>query len=60
MAQVALAWVLGNPVVAALIVGATSPGHLTDATAALDIKLTAAEMDLLTEPYMPRAPSRFS
>ena len=60
MAQVALAWVLGNPVVAAPIVGATSPGHLTDATAALDLKLTAAEMDLLEGHYGPRAPSGFS
>jgi 1-deoxyxylulose-5-phosphate synthase len=60
MAQVALAWVLSKPVVAAPIVGATSPGHLTDATAALDIKLTAAEIDLLTEPYTARAPSGFS
>ena len=60
MAQVALAWVLGNPVVAAPIVGPTSPGHLTDATAALDLKLTAAEMDLLEGHYGPRAPSGFS
>ena len=60
MAQVALAWVLGNPVVAAPIIGATSPGHLTDATAALDFKLTAAEMDLPEGHYAPRAPSAFS
>ncbi|MDA8438089.1 MAG: aldo/keto reductase, partial [Propionibacterium sp.] len=37
MAQVALAWVLKNPVVTAPIVGATTPHHRTDAVAALDI-----------------------
>ena len=37
MAQVALAWVLRNPVVAAPIVGATKPHHLADAVAALDV-----------------------
>jgi aryl-alcohol dehydrogenase-like predicted oxidoreductase len=60
MAQVALAWVLSSPVVAAPIVGATSPAHLTDATVALGIKLTVTETDLLTQPYTPRAPSGFS
>src|SRR5262245_3809120 len=35
MAQVALAWVLRNPVVAAPIVGPTKPHHLADAVAAL-------------------------
>ena len=34
MAQVALAWVLRKPVVAAPIVGATKPHHLADAVAA--------------------------
>ena len=37
MAQVALAWVLQNPVVTAPIVGATKPHHLADAVAALDV-----------------------
>ena len=36
MAQVALAWVLKNPVVTAPIVGATKPHHLADAAAAID------------------------
>src|SRR6516225_2079251 len=40
MAQAALAWVLKNPVVTAPIVGPTRPHHLTDAAAALDIRLT--------------------
>jgi len=51
MAQVALAWVLANPVVACPIVGATKPHHLTDAVAALDVTLTAEEMAALEEPY---------
>ncbi len=39
MAQVALAWVLRNPVVSAPIVGATKEHHLADAVAALDLEL---------------------
>ncbi len=39
-AQVALAWVLRNPVVSAPIIGATKPHHLTDAVAAVDVELT--------------------
>ncbi len=56
MAQVALAWVLRNPVVAAPVVGATRPGHLTDAVAALDIHLTDEEVAAIEEPYRPQAP----
>jgi 1-deoxyxylulose-5-phosphate synthase len=59
MAQVAMAWVLKNPVVSAPIVGATNPHHLADAVAALDIKLTAEEIDSLEEPYAPRLPTFF-
>ena len=59
MAQVAMAWVLNNPVVSAPIVGATKPHHLADAVAALDIKLTAEEIDSLEEPYLPRLPTFF-
>ena len=51
MAQVALAWVLAKPVVACPIVGATKPHHLTDAVAALDVELTADEIDALQAPY---------
>lgn len=54
MAQVALAWVLSKPVVACPIVGATKPHHLTDAVAALDVKLTTDEVNALEEPYRPR------
>lgn len=59
MAQVALAWVLRNPVVSAPIVGATRPHHLDDAVAALDLELTAAEVAALEEHYTPRRPTGF-
>jgi aryl-alcohol dehydrogenase-like predicted oxidoreductase len=59
MAQVALAWVLANPVVSAPIVGATKPHHLEEAVAALDLQLTDAEKLALEEPYVQRGPSWF-
>jgi aryl-alcohol dehydrogenase (NADP+) len=52
-AQVALAWLLQRPGVTAPIVGATKPHHLTDAVAALGIKLTAQEISELESPYVP-------
>jgi 1-deoxyxylulose-5-phosphate synthase len=54
MAQVALAWVLRNPVVSAPIVGATRPQHLTDAAAALDVTLSDDDVRALEEHYTPR------
>jgi aryl-alcohol dehydrogenase-like predicted oxidoreductase len=51
MAQVALAWVLAEPVVSCPIVGATKPKHLQDAVKALDIVLTDDELAALEEPY---------
>ena len=51
--QVALAWVLANPVVASPIVGATKAHHLDDAVAALDLTLEEDEIAALTEPYEP-------
>jgi aryl-alcohol dehydrogenase-like predicted oxidoreductase len=59
MAQVAIAWVLHNPVVDAPIVGPTKSHHLTDAVAALDIELTEGEITVLEEPYTPRLPSGY-
>ena len=56
MAQVALAWVLNNLVVAAPIVGPTKPHHLVDAVAALDVHLTDVEIQTLEKPYTPRQP----
>ena len=59
MAQIAMAWVLSNPVVAAPIIGATKPRHLDDAAAAVDIDLTPEEVTALTEHYTVRAASGF-
>jgi aryl-alcohol dehydrogenase-like predicted oxidoreductase len=52
-AQVALAWVLANPVVTSAIVGASKPAHLDDAVAALGLRLTPEEIAALEEPYVP-------
>ncbi|HEY4111087.1 aldo/keto reductase [Puia sp.] len=52
-AQVALAWLLGKPVITAPIIGASKPGHLEDAVAALDIHLTPEEVKELESPYQP-------
>jgi aryl-alcohol dehydrogenase-like predicted oxidoreductase len=51
--QIALAWMLRNPAIAAPIVGATKIAHLDDAVAALSIELSSGEIDRLEEPYQP-------
>ena len=53
MAQVSLAWMLSKPFVTAPIVGATSPVHITEAVAALDITLTQEVIQKLEAPYVP-------
>ena len=57
MAQVALAWLLAKPVVAAPIIGASKPGHLADAMAALEIQLAPEDIAALEAPYLPRRPA---
>ena len=52
-AQVALAWLLQRPAVAAPIIGATKLGHLEDAIAAVSLKLEASEIAALEAPYRP-------
>lgn len=52
-AQVALAWVSGNPVVTAPTVGASRAQHLDDAVASLDIALTDDERADLEAAYLP-------
>ena len=52
-AQVALAWLLGRPAVAAPIVGATRLGHLEDAVDAVEVALTDEEVARLEAPYRP-------
>ncbi|MCK0515951.1 aldo/keto reductase [Williamsia sp. DF01-3] len=59
MAQVAMAWVLHNPVVTAPIVGATKTHHLDDAAAAVDITLTQDETAQLERHYQVRAAGGF-
>ncbi|MBB4942567.1 aryl-alcohol dehydrogenase-like predicted oxidoreductase [Streptosporangium album] len=54
-AQVALAWLLRQPVVSAPIVGATKDRHVEDAVAAVDLALTDKELAFLAEPYRPHA-----
>lgn len=53
-AQVALAWVLRQPVITAPIVGASKPQHLEDALAALTLKLSDEEVARLEAPYVAR------
>lgn len=52
-AQVALAWLLSKPQVAAPIIGATKPHHLEDAVGALSLQLGAEDVARLEEPYVP-------
>jgi 1-deoxyxylulose-5-phosphate synthase len=52
-AQVALAWMLSKPGISAPIVGATKTHHLSDAAAALALRLTPEEISSLEEPYAP-------
>ena len=52
-AQVALAWVLQQPGITAPIIGASKMQHLDDAMAALGLRLDAAELNALAEPYRP-------
>ena len=59
-AQVALAWVLQKKGVTSPIVGASKAEHLTDAVAALSLKLTADEIKLLEAPYVPHKVAGFS
>ena len=57
MAQIALAWVLRNPLVSAPIVGATKPNHLAEAVEALALALTDEEAQELEAPYRQHGPS---
>lgn len=54
-AQVALAWMLSKPGITSPIVGATKPNHLSDAAAALSLRLKPEEISILEEPYVPHA-----
>ena len=58
-ASIALAWQFTRPYVTSPIIGATKPGHLEAAVAALDIKLTPEEITRLEEPYVPHPVTGF-
>jgi aryl-alcohol dehydrogenase-like predicted oxidoreductase len=49
--EVALAWLLSRPAVAAPIIGATKIAHLESAVAGLDVKLTEDQIKALEAPY---------
>jgi len=53
--EVALAWLLQKPGVAAPIVGATKIEHLESAVRALDVVLTAEQILTVEAPYQPHA-----
>lgn len=59
-AQVALAWVAGKSEVTAPIIGASKPNHISDAVAALELKLTDEEVSALEAPYEPHAVAGFA
>ncbi len=52
-AQVALAWLLRQPAVAAPIVGASKVEHLEDAVKAVELELDDAACTYLEKPYRP-------
>jgi 1-deoxyxylulose-5-phosphate synthase len=53
--QIALAWVLSQPGVAAPIVGASKLSHLDEAVGALSVRLSTEERTLLEELYQPQS-----
>jgi aryl-alcohol dehydrogenase-like predicted oxidoreductase len=59
-AQIALAWMLTKPAVTSPIIGASKPGHLEDAVAALNVKLSDTEIKHLEELYEPHRVSGHS
>jgi len=48
-----MAWLLSKPYITAPIVGASKPGHLEDAVAAINVKLSDDEIKKLEELYTP-------
>ena len=51
--QIALAWLLDKPHIAAPIIGSSKIEHLDQAIAAAEIKLTEDEVKLLETSYQP-------
>lgn len=52
-AHVALAWLLSKSAITAPIIGATKSEHMTTAVSAVDLILSAEEIQALEEPYVP-------
>lgn len=52
-AQVALAWMLSKDGITSPIIGASKPGHIEDAVAAVSVKLSDEEIKSLEELYQP-------
>ena len=53
----ALAWLLELPVVDAPIIGPRTEAHLEDSLGAVDVSLSAAEVERIAEPKTPRWPA---
>jgi len=51
--QIALAWLLHKPAITAPIIGATKSHHLEEAAAAVEVKLSDAEIEALEAQYVP-------
>ena len=58
-AQIAIAWLLHQPVIVAPVVGVTKMAHLTDAVEATEVELSDEEFAYLAEPYTPRGIAGF-
>jgi 1-deoxyxylulose-5-phosphate synthase len=59
MAQLSLAWILANPVVTSIIIGATSVKHVEHNIAATEMTLSAEEMAKCDEVWRNLRPLRF-
>ena len=59
-AQVELAWVLSKPYITAPIIGASKPGHLEDAVAAMQVEFSREDIGRLEELYQPHPVLGFS
>ena len=58
-AQIATAWILQKSAVTAPIIGASKAKHLTDAVAALSVKLAPEDVAALEESYVPHSVEGF-
>jgi aryl-alcohol dehydrogenase-like predicted oxidoreductase len=59
-AQVALGWLMQNPLITAPVVGVTKHEHIDDAISAIGLQLTGEEVADIEEPYVPRDVAGFN